>query len=104
VTGGLVAASESDENVSTGLGNTVTGWLDGSGRGNDLLAGGDPTLVAGATPTGQSAIVFDGSDDLLERVHATDSLNGLVTGSGDRTMFFVVNYLDAAGLCGGFRQ
>ena len=95
VTTGLVASYASDENVSVTAGNQVSGWLDGSGRGNDLLAQGDPTLVAGATPTGESAIVFDGDGDLLERVNATDTLNGLVGGSADRTMFFVVNYIDS---------
>ncbi len=101
VTDGLVAAYSAAENVSTGVGNTVTGWLDGSGRGNDLVAGGDPTLVAGLTPTGEAAIVFDGTDDFLERVNAIDTLNGLVDGSGDRTMFFVVNYIDDQGVSSG---
>lgn len=101
VTLGLVAAYQSGENVSLGAGNTVTGWLDGSGRGNDLLATGDPTLVSNATPTGQSAIAFDGVGDLLERVNATDTLNGLSAGSTDRTMFFVVDYLDPEGSYSG---
>jgi|GEM_PF-2225366 len=101
VTAGLVAAYESGENVSLGAGNTVSGWLDGSGRGNDLLAQGDPTLVANATPTGQSAIAFDGSGDLLERVNATDTLNGLSSGNADRTIFFVVDYLDHEGVSAG---
>ena len=38
------------ENVSLGAGNTVTGWLDGSGHGNNLVAQGNPQLLAGATP------------------------------------------------------
>ena len=101
VTAGLVAAYQAGENVSTGLGNTVTGWLDGSGRGNDLVALGDPTLVQGATPTGEAAIAFDGVGDLLQRVNATDTLNGLAAGSADRTMFFVVNYLDHEGVSAG---
>ena len=98
---GLVGAYESDENVSTGAGGAVTGWLDGSGVGNDLLAEGDPQLVAGATPTGEAAIVFDGTDDLLQRVHATDTLTGYAAGSADRTLFFVVNYVDPNGVESG---
>ena len=101
VVDGLVAAYQSDENVSVGAGDLVTGWLDGSGRGNDLVAAGDPRLVAGATPNGQPAIVFDGVGDLLQRINATDSLNGLPSGAADRTMFFVVKYIDAEGLTTG---
>ena len=101
VTAGLVAAYESGENVSLGTGNTVSGWLDGSGRGNDLVSQGDPQLIANATPTGQSAIAFDGSGDLLERINATDTLNGLSSGNADRTMFFVVDYLDHEGVSAG---
>lgn len=94
VTFGLVAAYASGENVSLAAGNTVAGWLDGSGRGNDLVAQGDPTLVQNATPTGQAALAFDGVGDLLERNNATDTLNGLSSGNADRTIFFVVDYLD----------
>lgn len=101
VTAGLIAAYQSGENVSTGVGNQVTGWLDGSGRGNDLLALGDPELVANATPTGQAAIVFDGTGDLLQRVNTTDTLNGFVGGAGDRTMFFVVKYVNPEGISSG---
>ena len=101
VTAGLVAAYQSGENVSLGTGNQVTGWLDGSGRGNDLLAAGDPELVAAATPTGQAAIVFDGTGDLLQRVNATNTLNGLVAGGADRTMFFVVHYVAQEGVSSG---
>jgi VCBS repeat-containing protein len=101
ITAGLVAAYRSDENVSLGAGNQVSGWLDGSGRGNDLVALGNPQLVANQTPTGQAAIVFDGTGDLLQRVNATDTLNGLVGGGGDRTMFFVVDYIAAEGVTSG---
>ena len=41
-------------------------WTDTSGLGNHatvLRAGGEPTLAAGSTPTGQSAVRFDGNDD-----------------------------------------
>lgn len=101
VTGGLVAAYEADQNVALAAGNVVAGWLDGSGRGNDLVAQGDPRFLAGATPTGQSAVAFDGVEDLLERVNTTDTLNGLPGGSADRTIFFVVNYLDPEGVAAG---
>lgn len=101
VTFGLVAAYESGENVSLGAGNTVSGWLDGSGRGNDLVAQGDPTLIQNATPTGQAALAFDGVGDLLERNNATDTLNGLSSGGADRTIFFVANYLDHQGVSAG---
>jgi len=77
------------------------GWLDGSGRGNDLVSQGDPTLVSNATPTGQAAIVFDGVGDVLERVNATDTLNGLPSGGADRSLFFVVNYLDHENVSSG---
>ena len=101
ITGGLVAAYESGENVNLISGNTVSGWIDGSGKGNDLTAAGNPTLVAGATPTGQAAIAFDGTGDILERVNATDTLNGLPGGNGDRTMLVVVKYLDNKGVASG---
>ena len=94
VTSGLVASYYSTENVSLAAGNVLAGWLDGSGRGNDLEALGNPTLVEGMTPTGKPAIVFDGTGDLLQRVNATDTLNGLAGGSADRTVFFVVDYIN----------
>ena len=49
------------------------------------------------TPTGQSAIVFDGTGDLLQRVNATDTIFNLPTGSADRTIFVVVDYVNARG-------
>ena len=82
VTAGLVASYEAGENVSLATGNTVQGWLDGSGFGNDLTAAGDPTLVLGATPTGQSAIVFDGTGDLLQRVTKTGKYSKADTEEG----------------------
>ena len=91
VTDGLVLHLEADLNVTTNGGN-VGGWLDQSGNGNDLTAGGDPQLVSGATPSGQPAIQFDGTGDLLER---TATLNNLPAGSADRTLFAVIRY-DAA--------
>ncbi|MEM8629764.1 MAG: Ig-like domain-containing protein [Pseudomonadota bacterium] len=92
VEAGLVAAFETDGQVSR-IGDTVIGWIDNSGKGNDLEAGGDPTFVAGATPTGEAAIVFDGDGDFLDRnVLNSEEFNQLPSGSEDRTMFFVVNY------------
>ncbi|MEO1205509.1 MAG: Ig-like domain-containing protein [Pseudomonadota bacterium] len=73
-------------------GSTVTEWLDESGNGNNLLAFGDPQYVQDATPTGQPAIVLDGNGDFLQRVDATDPVDGFSTGNAPRTMFFVVDY------------
>ena len=87
-TAGLVLRLESDLNVTTSGGNVV-GWLDQSGSGNDLSAVGDPQLVAGASPSGQPAIAFQGSGDKLQR---TATLNNFPGGGADRTMFTVVNY------------
>src|SRR5207247_7988493 len=39
---GMVLHLESDLNVSIQSGNTVAGWLDQSGQGNDLAASGSP--------------------------------------------------------------
>lgn len=91
VTSGLVLHLESDLNVATGTGNSVAGWLDQSGLGNDLVAGGTPELVADGSPTGKPVIRLNGSD-LLERVHAVDPLGGLPTGNTNRTMFVVAKY------------
>ena len=83
-------------------GSQVAGWLDGSGRGNDLVARGNPMLVEGATPTGAAAIALDGAGDLLERLNATDTLAGLPSGSAARTLFFVVDHHDTRGGLAGF--
>ena len=101
VTAGLVGAYEAGENVGLGTGNAVHSWLDGSGFGNDLTAAGNPALLAAATPAGQSAIVFDGAGDLLQRVNATDSLNGLAAGGANRTIFMVVDYVNPEGVSAG---
>ena len=92
VLGGLVVHLEADQNVSLQSGNLVAGWLDRSGSGNDLVASGNPQLAAGLTPSGQSALRFDGNGDKLERVNASNPLGGLPTGNADRTMFMVVRY------------
>lgn len=97
---GLIAAFE-EETIGLGSGNSVVGWTDGSGMGNDLSAAGDPTLAADATPNGRDAVKFDGSGDLLERVGAEHDLTGFAEGNDDRTMFFVVNYLDHQGVSSG---
>jgi glucose/arabinose dehydrogenase len=92
VTAGLVAALESDAGIATTGGTNIAGWLDSSGRGNDLQAVvGDPQLASQATPSGQDAIRFDG-DDSLARIHSTDPLNGLPIGAADRSMFIVSRY------------
>lgn len=91
-TSGLVLHLETDLNVSILSGTTVAGWLDQSGYGNDVVAGGDPQFVVSATPSGQAAIGFDG-DDRLIRFNATDPLGGFPTGNADRTLFVVARYL-----------
>ena len=89
VSGGLVAAFESDAGVAI-AGDVVTGWSDGSGSGLDLAASGDPRLVAGATPAGQAAIVLDGQGDWLDR--ALTGADPLPDGDEARSMYFVVDY------------
>ena len=89
--GGLVALFEADQNVSTTANNVVDGWLDGSGNGMDLTGFGDPTYLENATPTGQSAIAFDGNGDKLER-SGSGNLSFLPEGDEARTVFFVADY------------
>ena len=99
VTNGLVLNLQSDA-VTLGGGTSVVGWDDASNSGNDLLASGDPQLLAGATPTGADAIRLDGVDDKLERL-GTDLLFDLPNGSEDRTVFFVADYIDANNVSSG---
>jgi glucose/arabinose dehydrogenase/PKD repeat protein len=95
VSRGLVVRFDAEMGVATTPAGRVTGWLDASGRGNDLQSAiGNPRLVASATPNGSSAIRFDG-DDSLAREGADDPLNGLATGNADRTLLVVARY-DAA--------
>ena len=101
-TAGLVAQFERRNTVMLGAGSTVAGWIDGSGKGNNLFAAGDPPLVLGATPTGAAAIAFDGTGDLLQRVNATATLHGLAKSGADRTLFLVVDYNDPEGVSSGF--
>ena len=98
---GLVAQFETSGTVTLGAGNTVTGWMDGSGKGNHLAAAGNPTLHAGATPTGAAAVAFDGTGDLLQRVNATAPLTGLPSGGANRTIFLVVDYVNPEGVTSG---
>ncbi len=101
ITNGLVINLQADQNVALiGGTSTVNGWLDGSGFGNDLFAAGDPQLLANATPSGQSAIHFDGVGDKLERAGG-ENLFFLPSGSDDRTVFFVVDYINTNGFTGG---
>ncbi|MEO0531594.1 MAG: PQQ-dependent sugar dehydrogenase, partial [Planctomycetota bacterium] len=100
VTDGLVVLLESDIKLSVVEGDTVAAWLDGSGQGNNLDAFGDPQVVFGATPGGQPAIVFDGDGDKLERLGSAE-LNNLPDFNEDRTIFTVVNYIDAQGVTAG---
>ncbi len=100
VTDGLIVEFQSDNNVALlSDGSTVDGWLDGSGFGTDLVAGGNPVLLANATPTGQPAISFDGVDDFLSREGGAN-LSGLPAGNQDRSVFFVVDYQSASSRLG----
>lgn len=100
VTSGLVTSLESDAGVSMGTGSQVVGWLDSSGRGNDLqTVVGSPQLSGFATPAGQPAIVFDG-DDSLARLNSIDPLNGLPASGADRSMFLVTRYNASSGYVG----
>ncbi|MEM6468595.1 MAG: PQQ-dependent sugar dehydrogenase, partial [Planctomycetota bacterium] len=102
VTNGLVMLLESDIKVPLNQGSTtVTGWLDQSGRGNNLTGFGDPQLVSGATPGGQPAIVFDGVGDKLQRP-AAETINNLPFGDQDRTVIAVVNYEQSNNVYAGF--
>ncbi len=85
---GLVVYLEADAGVTTSAGSTVTVWSDQSGRGNDLVASGNPRLVP-AAPTGAAVIDFDGNGDKLEMA---SGLNGLPAGNADRTVLLVANY------------
>jgi large repetitive protein len=96
VTAGLVMRLESGPGV-VAPGGVIASWADQSGLGNDLVASGNPQLVAAATPSGQAALVFDGADDKLER---TSNLGGLPVGNGERTMFVVAKYLGSSAWAG----
>lgn len=70
VTTGLVLQLDMSSVTTDGLGN-VTSWNDLSGNGNNAIqntTGLQPVLVGSITPTGASAIKFDGTDDYLDIV------------------------------------
>ena len=92
---------ESDIKVTLAGGTTVSSWVDGSGWGNSLTAFGDPQVVTDATPGGLPAIALDGDGDKLQRL-ASSSINEFPTDADDRTVFTVVNYVDAQGVSAGF--
>ena len=88
VTSGLVLQLDiSDVNTTTRSGVTyVTSWTDQSGSSNNAVAPLDsnqPILVSNATPTGDSAVKFDGSGDYLS-IAPNSTLDG-----GTWTMFVV---------------
>jgi probable HAF family extracellular repeat protein len=97
ITAGLVLQLESDLNVALLASNTVAGWLDQSGLGNDTVAGGSPKLGNVLTPSGLPAISLNGTTDKLER---SAPLGGLPGANLDRTMFVLAKY-NSAGAWGG---
>ncbi len=101
VTAGLVTQLETDAGVSLGAGTQVASWLDTSNNGIEVTASGNPQFVAGSTPSGQPAIVFDGAGDKLE-VEGKAVIDDLPRDAEDRTVFVVANYLDPQGVQAGF--
>ncbi len=101
VTAGLVTQLETDAGVTLGAGTQVASWLDSSNNGIEVVASGNPQLVASATPSGQPAIVFDGAGDKLE-VQGKAVIDDLPRDAEDRTVFVVANYLDPQGVQAGF--
>lgn len=101
VTDGLVVNLDAEAGVVRGgNGAGITGWLDSSGRGNDFQTStGNTALIPGATPSGEDALRLTGGDS-LSRDGSIDPLNGLPTGSGDRTLFLVARYTGGAGIAG----
>lgn len=83
----LVLHLKADSGVAT-QGTQVTGWIDNSLIGYELIASGDPIFVANSI-NGQPAIRLDGNDDILERNFGLESLP---TGNSDRTVFMVAKY------------
>ncbi|SMF13427.1 Glucose/arabinose dehydrogenase, beta-propeller fold [Alteromonadaceae bacterium Bs31] len=70
-------------------GGAVTSWTDMSGQGNHLdSVAGDPQVVLNGV-NGHAVLDFDGSSDELAR---NGSINGLPSGSEDRTVVLVANY------------
>ncbi len=88
VTSGLVLQLDAGAGVTTDGNDLIIGWADQSELGNDLVAFGDPRLLAGVL-NGKNVIQLDGDGDKLERVL---NLNGLPSGNADRTVFMVAKY------------
>jgi hypothetical protein len=101
VTSGLVTHLETDSGVTLGSGTNVTSWLDDSVTGIEVFSSGNPQLVATATPSGKSAIVFDGAGDKLE-IEGNSVIDTLPRNGEDRSVFVVANYLDPQGVQAGF--
>ena len=87
-TSGLVLHLESDSGVEISFGD-ITAWQDQSPMGNDLTGSGGPQLQVAGTPSGADAVVFDGSNDRLERLA---SLEGIPGDASDRSVLAVVRY------------
>ena len=89
---GLVMHYRSDgQGVTSGPGGLTL--VDQSANGNDLAGAGNVSVISQLTPSGLAALSFDGSGDFFERQDsAATPINGLPTGSSDRTMFFVARY------------
>ena len=100
VVDGMVVLLEAEIKVGLADATTVSSWLDGSGRGNSLLASGNPQLIPQATPSGKPSIYFDGSGDKLER-KSPSVFSGLPTGNADRTVIAVLRYHDMKGFNAG---
>ena len=95
VTDGLVFHLDADSGVGTDA-NGVATWEDQSGQENHLFpAGTSPAFVPNQL-NGNAIVRFDGESDGLGR----DGFAGLPTGSDDRTVFLVADYL--AGSWAGF--
>lgn len=102
ISAGLALQLESTDNVSVvGQGElSVTEWADLTSSGNTVFADGAPQFLENGTPSGEPALIFDGVDDQLSRLDATDPVTGLSAGSSDRTMFIVANYQMVGGFAG----
>jgi hypothetical protein len=99
VTTGLVLQLDMSSVTTDGSGN-VTSWNDLSGNGNNAvqnISGLQPVLVVGITPTGASAIKFDGINDYL-------SINPNSTFDGGSFTIFAVYALDAFDSGSGSRR
>ncbi|MDQ8201387.1 BACON domain-containing carbohydrate-binding protein [Pelagicoccus sp. SDUM812003] len=96
---GLVLRLESNAGLMLD-GETVVGWQDASGFGNDLEAVGAPQLLEDALPSRRDAVGFDGVNDVLQRISSTDTIAGLSAGSTDRSVFFLVRYYGGSATAG----